>query len=89
MKKIILFVFAMILAMNSKADQIWWGYFSDNDANSLVYDGYLGWGSATTVDAGVKILKSNPLTNGGTIKSVRFWLGDDISAISSDALYNR
>ena len=84
MKKTILFVFAMILAMNSKADQIWWGYFSDNDANSIVYDGYLGWGSATTVDAGVKILKSNPLTNGGTIKSVRFWLGDDISAISSD-----
>lgn len=71
-------------AAQNGVEQLWWGYFTDDDASSLSYDGYAGYGSATTIDTGIRIPPAHPIVGGGTIKSVRFWLADDISAISSD-----
>ena len=65
-------------------EQLWWGYFTDNDAGSLPYDGFLGYSQATTIDAAICIPASHPIAGEGTVKAVRFWLGDNISAISSD-----
>lgn len=69
---------------NNGSEQFWWGYFTDNDVANIRYDGYLGYSSATTIDAGFYIPSEHPIAGKGTIKAVRFWLGDDISAISSD-----
>lgn len=77
---------APVVSKRGQADgeRLWWGYFTDNDANSLQYDGYLGYNEATTIDAAICIPKEHPIAGGGTIKAMRFWLGDDISAINSD-----
>lgn len=65
-------------------EQIWWGYFTDKDAENLSYEGYLGYSQATTINTAICIPAGHPIAGGGTVKAVRFWLGDDISAISSD-----
>lgn len=68
----------------SNADDFWWGYFSDSDTSKLDYSGYIGWGSANTINACICVPAQHPIAGEGTVKAVRFWLGDDISAISSD-----
>jgi hypothetical protein len=65
-------------------EQLWWGYFNDTDVANIPYSGNLGYSSATTIDTGFYIPSGHPIAGKGTIKAVRFWLGDDISAISSD-----
>ena len=65
-------------------EQLWWGYFTDKDAENLSYEGYLGYSQATTINTAICIPAGHPIAGGGTVKAVRFWLGDDISAISSD-----
>lgn len=72
------------LETRSGEEKLWWGYFLESDVSNLSYDGYLGYGSATTIDAGLCIPSEHPIAGKGTIKKVRFWLGDNISAISSD-----
>ncbi len=72
------------VANSNEGEQLWWGYFNESEAASLYYNGYLGYGSATTLDAAICIPAGHPIAGGATIKSVRFWLGDDISGISSD-----
>ncbi len=64
--------------------QMWWGYFNESEASSLSYSGYLGLSDAATIDVGIKIAGNNPLASGSKITAVRFWLGDDISKISSN-----
>lgn len=68
----------------SGKDQIWWGYFTDDEVNKLTFDGYLGFGQATSIDAAICIPAGHPIAGGGTIKAVRFWLGDNLSNINSD-----
>ena len=65
-------------------DQFWWGYFSDANADDLPYDGNLGYGQKTAVDAAIFVPANHSVVGAGTIKALRFWLGDDISKISSD-----
>jgi hypothetical protein len=65
-------------------NQFWWGYFSDANANSLPYSGNLGYSKATTIDAAIYVPANHDAVGAGTIKALRFWLGDDISKISSD-----
>lgn len=65
-------------------NQFWWGYFMANNADALPYSGYLGYSSATTISAGIFIPANHEVVGGGTVKALRFWLGDDISKISSD-----
>ena len=65
-------------------NQFWWGYFSEDMASDLPYGGNLGWSSAATIDAAVYVQERHPLIGRGTLKALRFWLGDDISKISSD-----
>ena len=62
----------------------WWGYFTDSNIAELDFSGYLGLGSAATIDAAICIPANHPIAGGGTIKGVRLWFGDDISAINSD-----
>ncbi len=69
--------------VNGNAEEpFWWGYFTDQDAknNPLV----LGSGSATTYDMAIGVPAGHPIAGTGTVKAVRFWLGNDLSAISSD-----
>ena len=73
-----------IKAITPTASQTWWGYFSESNASSLDFSGNLGYGSAVTLNAAIMVEGSNSFVKGSTIKAVRFWLGDDLSAISSD-----
>lgn len=68
------------------ASQLWWGYVSDSDIDDLQYrySGNLGFGSAVTLNNAIMVEASNPFISTSTIKAIRFWLGDDISAINSD-----
>ena len=89
MKKTLLFVLSFFFAIIGKADitvgenQTWWGYFNEADADNLPYDGHLGYSSKITIDAAIKIPASEEMVSGATIKAVRLWLGNDVSAISS------
>ena len=65
-------------------NQFWWGYFSEANASGLPYSGGLGYSSATTVDAAIFVPANHAIVGTGTIKALRFWLGDDISKINSD-----
>jgi hypothetical protein len=65
-------------------DQFWWGYFSSSKADKLPFEGCLGYKSATTIDAAIAIPANHEIVGNGTVKAIRFWLGDDISAINSD-----
>ena len=47
MKKTVLLLITLMTAIISHAkmtlgEQIWWGYFSENDAANLPYEGHLG-----------------------------------------------
>lgn len=90
MKKTVLLLLVLALTgsaqrvMAQNSGQLWWGYFTDSDAKSLSFDGYLGYSQATTFDAAIRIPAGHPIAGNGTIKSVRFWLGDDISSINSN-----
>ena len=66
------------------ASQMWWGYFSESDVSGLPYGGNLGYGSACTIDAAIYIPANEQMVGSSTIKAVRFWLGNQISAINSD-----
>ena len=93
MKKQLLLLVAMMMVVCSygqtrsvslTGNQFWWGYFSDSYADELPYSGMLGYGSATTIDAAIFIPANHAIVGAGTIKALRFWLGDDVSKISSD-----
>ena len=68
----------------ASSDPFWWGYFSDSDASKLNFSSCLGYGSATTIDAAIRIPANHPLVGNGTVKSVRIWLGDNLTALSSN-----
>ncbi len=72
------------MADSNTGEQLWWGYFTDSDVATLAFDGYLGYNRGTTLEAAICIPAGHGIAGEGTIKAVRFWLGDDISAISSD-----
>lgn len=91
MKKQLILLFAIMTAVCSNAQsitptgsQFWWGYFSDANASGLPYNGNLGYNTATTFDAAIYVPANHSIVGSGTIKALRFWLGDDISKISSD-----
>ena len=73
-----------IKAITPTASQTWWGYFSVSNASSLDFSGNLGYSSAVTLNAAIMVDGNNSFVKGSTIKAVRFWLGDDLSAINSD-----
>lgn len=77
---------APITAITPTESQLWWGYVSDGDIDNLPYDGNLGYGSAVTINNAIMVEGSNPFINTSTIKAIRFWLGDDISAINSNII---
>lgn len=90
MKRRILLIFTLLVAAVSNAEikvednQMWWGYFDEADADNLPYDGCLGYGSACTIDAAIRIPASEEIVGVSTIKAIRLWLGDDISGISGN-----
>ena len=89
MKRRILLLLSLFIAILAKADitvgenQMWWGYFHESNADNLPYTGYLGYGSSCTFDVAIRIPASEQIVSSSTIKGIRFWLGTDISAISS------
>ena len=90
MKKKLLIMLAMMMAMVSQAaitptdNQLWWGYFNETDASSLDYSGNLGYSKQATIDAAFFIPANHGIVSGTKINAIRFWLGDDLSSISSD-----
>ena len=91
MKRRILLIFTLLVAAVSNAEikvednQMWWGYFNESDASKLPLDnGYLGYGSACTIDAAIRIPVSEEIVGVSTIKAIRLWLGNDLSGISGD-----
>lgn len=65
-------------------NQIWWGYYTENDGASIdySYDG-LGFSEASTFDVAIFVPSSNDFVRGSTIKAIRIWLSD-IQEISDD-----
>ena len=86
MKKTVLLLFAIILAMSSfvkaatpkntitpGAGETWWGYFTDNDANASNFSAY-GVNALADYDAAIKIAKNDPVVGNATVKAMRLWL---------------
>ncbi|MBR5118234.1 MAG: hypothetical protein IK100_06270 [Muribaculaceae bacterium] len=86
MKKSVLLLFAIFMAMTSfaqsatlrntitpAAGETWWGYFADADVNAANFGGY-GVGTLADYEAAIKIAKSDPVMGNATIKAVRIWL---------------
>lgn len=87
MRKTVLLLFAMILAMSSFAQsamtpkntitpgagEAWWGYFTDNDANAANFSAY-GVNTLADYDAAIKIAKNDPVMGNATVKAMRLWL---------------
>lgn len=71
-------------AITPTGNQFWWGYFTADKASDLPYAGSMGYGSATAIDAAIYIPANHGVVGTGTLKALRFWLGDDISKINSD-----
>ena len=94
MKRRILLLLSLFIAILAKADitvgenQMWWGYFHESNADNLPYTGYLGYGSSCTFDVAIRIPASEQIVSSSTIKGIRFWLGTDISAISSSVSHS-
>ena len=70
MKKTLLLLFAMFMALTSSAQmanlkttitpaagETWWGYFTDNDANAANFSAY-GVNALANYEAAIKILKN-------------------------------
>lgn len=92
MKKTILLMLTMMTFVISHAkitlgDQIWWGYFSENEAANLPYDGHLGYGQSTTIDAAIFIPANHSIAGSASIEAVRIWLGNDISSVGNMTLW--
>ncbi len=92
MKKTFTLILALTMAVGTFAQkiepsdtQMWWGYYSESDAQKLdlVNDG-LGMSSAATLDAAIYIPKNHPIAGGSTIKAVRIWLGADITKVTGN-----
>ncbi|MBO4722182.1 MAG: hypothetical protein J5629_04530 [Muribaculaceae bacterium] len=85
MKKTVLLLFAIFLAMSSQLQNVsattitpaegemWWGYFGDNDVNASNF-GAFGYDSQADYEAAIRIVKNDPVMGGATIKAVRLWL---------------
>lgn len=69
------------------SSQLWWGYFSDTEAQGLYLGGGIGYGSATTIDAAIFVPANHSFVGKSTIKACRFWLGQDVTKISSDVKF--
>ena len=92
MKRTCLLLITMMVAVISHAkitlgDQIWWGYFSENDAANLPYDGNLGYSQPTTIDAAIFIPANHPIAGSASIDAIRLWLGNDISSMGDLTLW--
>lgn len=86
MRKTVLLLFAMIMAMTGfaqsknlkntitpAAGETWWGYFTDADVNADNF-GAFGFDSQADYNAAIKIEKNDPIMGGATIKAMRLWL---------------
>ena len=85
MKKLSLLI--LMLAMTGLASaitptdsQMWWGYFSETNANNLPYDGNLGYSRACTIDAAIYVPANDAFVSSSTIRAIRFWLGYGVTA---------
>ena len=93
MKKVFLLVFATMMTIVSHAEitldenQVWWGYFGENEAANMSYDGNLGYSKACTIDAAIFIPANHAIAGAATIKAVRLWLGDDLSKVGDMTLW--
>lgn len=87
MKKTVLFLFAMFMAISifaqsattpkgtitPGAGETWWGYFTDNDANAANFSAY-GVNTLANYEAAIKIVKNDPIMGNATVKAMRLWL---------------
>ena len=76
MKKTFLLLITLMTAIISHAkmtvgEQIWWGYFNENDAANLPYEGHLGYGQSTTIDAAIFIPAHHPIAGSASINAIR------------------
>ena len=84
MRKTVLLLFAMILAMSSFAQprtitpadgEMWWGYFVENDANADNFSA-MGVDVQANYEAAIFIPKNSPTMGAATIKAVRMWFNE-------------
>ena len=62
-------------------NKMWWGYYSDADAESI--NNNIG-GKAGTIDVGIWVTASQPFVRNKSLTGLRIWLGKDVAAISDD-----
>ncbi len=62
-------------------NKMWWGYYSDADAESI--NNNIG-GKAGTIDVGIWVTASQPFVRNKSLTALRIWLGKDVAAISDD-----
>lgn len=63
-------------------EPVWWGYFSESDANASNYEG-IGTGKKETFEAAIYVPANHEIAANSTIKAVRIWFDSNITAFSS------
>ena len=67
--------------INPEKNQLWWGYFNEDDAQSLGDDG-VGVSSKDDYEAAIFIPDHDINAGNSSIKAIRIWLGNHISKIT-------
>ena len=62
-------------------DQMWWGYFNEDDANSSNFQG-VGVNNKDDYEAAIFIPAGHEHAGGATIKAIRIWIGDYLSNVT-------
>lgn len=62
--------------------QLWWGYFSDSDAESGNFDG-LGTGAKEDFEAAIYIPANHSIAGNSTIKGIRLWFNRYLPNLTS------
>ena len=63
-------------------DQVWWGYFSEDDVNASNYGG-VGTGAKEDFEAAILIPANHEVVGSSTIKGIRVWFDESVSKITS------
>lgn len=84
MKKTLLLLLAIVMATTTFAqvqsksitptgNEIWWGYFIDDDVNASNFTGY-GVSERANYETAIRISANNPNLGNATVKAFRIWL---------------
>lgn len=64
------------ITITPTGNELWWGYFMENDANASNFTG-VGVSAKADYEAAIRIPANHTLLGEATIKAIRVWIGND------------